>query len=42
MKEQDWMEIVPASREGETFAISLGLLVGGKLPFFLIQNTVMM
>jgi len=32
MKEQDWLEIVPASREGETFAIALGLLVGGKKP----------
>ena len=42
MKEQDWLEIVPASREGETFAISLGLLIGGKNPVCLIQNTGMM
>ena len=42
MKEQDWLEIVPASREGETFAISLGLLIGGKKPVCLIQNTGMM
>ncbi|PKB65427.1 MAG: hypothetical protein BZY80_00390 [SAR202 cluster bacterium Io17-Chloro-G2] len=42
MKEQPWLEIVPASREGETFAISLGLLVGGKKPVCLIQNTGMM
>lgn len=42
MKEQDWLEIVPASREGETFAISLGLLIGGKTPVCLIQNTGMM
>ena len=42
MKEQDWLDIVPASREGETFAISLGLLVGGKVPVCLIQNTGMM
>ncbi len=42
MKEQDWLEIVPASREGETFAIALGLLVGGKKPVCLIQNTGMM
>ncbi len=42
MKEQDWLEVVPASREGETFAISLGLLVGGKVPVCLIQNTGMM
>ena len=24
MKDQDWLDIVPASREGETFAIALG------------------
>jgi sulfopyruvate decarboxylase subunit alpha len=42
MKEQDWLEIIPASREGETFAIALGLLVGGKKPVCLIQNTGMM
>jgi len=42
MKEQEWLEIVPASREGETFAISLGLLIGGKKPVCLIQNTGMM
>jgi len=42
MKEQPWLEIVPASREGETFAISLGLLVGGKTPVCLIQNTGML
>ena len=42
MKEQDWLDIVPASREGETFAISLGLLVGGKVPVCLIQNTGML
>ena len=29
MKEQDWLEVVPASREGETFAIALGLIIGG-------------
>ena len=42
MKEQPWLEIIPASREGETFAIALGLLVGGKKPVCLIQNTGMM
>ena len=30
------------SREGETFAISLGLIIGGKKPVCLIQNTGMM
>jgi len=42
MKEQAWLEVVPASREGETFAIALGLIVGGKVPVCLIQNTGMM
>ena len=32
MKEQDWLSVVPTSREGETFAIALGLIVGGKVP----------
>ena len=38
MIEQDWLTVVPASREGETFAIALGLSVGGKVPVCLIQN----
>ncbi|MBO19014.1 MAG: hypothetical protein CL732_00560 [Chloroflexi bacterium] len=42
MKEQDWLDIVPTSREGETFAIALGLIVGGKVPVCVIQNTGMM
>jgi len=42
MKEQPWLDVVPASREGETFAIALGLIVGGKVPVCLIQNTGMM
>ena len=42
MQEQDWLSVVPASREGETFAIALGLSVGGKVPVCLIQNTGMM
>ena len=42
MKEQSWLEVVPASREGETFAIAMGLIVGGKVPVCLIQNTGMM
>ena len=31
--------LVPVTREGETFAIALGLLVGGKKPVVCIQNT---
>lgn len=42
MLEQPWLEVVPASREGETFAISYGLFVGGKVPVCLIQNTGML
>ena len=42
MKDQQWLDIVPASREGETFAIALGLTVGGKVPVCVIQNTGMM
>ena len=42
MKMQPWLDIVPAAREGETFAISLGLIIGGKVPVCLIQNTGML
>lgn len=42
MLEQDWLDVIPASREGETFAIAMGLIVGGKVPVCLIQNTGMM
>ena len=42
MKEQPWLDVIPASREGETFAIALGLSIGGKIPVCLIQNTGMM
>ena len=42
LKEQTWLDVIPASREGETFAIALGLSVGGKVPVCVIQNTGMM
>ncbi|PKB72475.1 MAG: hypothetical protein BZY87_00020 [SAR202 cluster bacterium Io17-Chloro-G6] len=42
MKDQPWLDVVPTSREGETFAIALGLIVGGKVPVCVIQNTGMM
>jgi sulfopyruvate decarboxylase TPP-binding subunit len=42
MRVQPWLDIVPAAREGETFAIALGLIIGGKVPVCLIQNTGMM
>ena len=42
MVEQDWLDIVPVSREGETMGVALGLTVAGKVPVCLIQNTGMM
>ena len=33
------LKIVPVTREGETFAIAQGLLMGGKKPVVCIQNT---
>jgi sulfopyruvate decarboxylase TPP-binding subunit len=33
------LTLVPVAREGETFAIALGLLVAGKRPVVCIQNT---
>jgi sulfopyruvate decarboxylase subunit alpha len=36
--DQDLM-LVPVAREGETFAIALGLIVGGKQPVVCIQST---
>jgi sulfopyruvate decarboxylase TPP-binding subunit len=42
MKTQPWLDVVPAAREGETFAIALGLIIGGKVPVCLIQNTGML
>ncbi len=42
MQEQSWLEVIPASREGETFAIALGLIIGGQKPICLIQNTGML
>ena len=42
MKDQPWLDVIPAAREGETFAISYGLFIGGKVPVCLIQNTGML
>jgi len=33
------LTIVPVAREGETVAIAAGLIIGGKTPVCLIQNT---
>lgn len=42
MAKQDWLDVIPASREGETFSTALGLNVAGKVPVCLIQNTGML
>ena len=39
MLEQDWLDVVPISREGEGPSTALGLCVAGKTPVVLIQNT---
>lgn len=33
------LDLIPVAREGETMAIAAGLIVGGKRPVCLIQNT---
>ena len=42
MAKQDWLDIIPISREGESFSTALGLNVAGKVPVCLIQNTGML
>ena len=42
MAQQDWLDVIPVSREGESFSTALGLNVAGKVPICLIQNTGMM
>jgi sulfopyruvate decarboxylase TPP-binding subunit len=42
MAKESWLDIVPVSREGETFGTALGLNIAGKVPVCLIQNTGMM
>jgi len=39
LREEEEIELVSVSREGEAFAIAAGLYVGGKNPAVLIQNT---
>jgi len=39
LREEEDIEVVSVSREGEAFAIAAGLYVGGKNPAVLIQNT---
>ncbi len=42
MLDQDWLDVVPISREGESPGTALGLAIAGKVPVVLIQNTGMM
>ncbi len=42
MKDQPWLDVVQACREGETMAIAMGLTIAGKTPICMIQNTGMM
>ena len=35
------LQVVPVCREGESFAIALGLKIGGKTAAVLVQNTVL-
>jgi sulfopyruvate decarboxylase subunit alpha len=42
MRMLPWLDMIPAAREGETFAIAFGLMVGKKVPVCLIQNTGML
>ncbi len=42
MLQQPGLDIIPVSREGESWSTALGLNVAGKIPVVLIQNTGMM
>ena len=39
LSEDPDLKLIPVTREGETFAIAQGLLMGGKKPVVCIQNT---
>ena len=42
MEVQDWLDVVPVSREGEAWGTALGLNIAGKVPVVLVQNTGML
>ena len=42
MAKEPWLDIIPVSREGESFSTALGLNIAGKVPVCLIQNTGML
>ena len=39
LTEEPGIDLVPVAREGESIAIAAGLIVGGKRPVVMIQNT---
>ena len=39
LREDQEIEVITVTREGEAFAIAAGLYVGGKMPVIIIQNT---
>ena len=39
MEAEPSLDLIPVSREGESMAVAAGLIVGGKKPVVLIQNT---
>ena len=42
MEDDPDIDVIPVGREAETMAIAAGLVVGGKKPVCLVQNTGMM
>lgn len=39
LREEENIEVITVTREGEAFAIAAGLYIGGKKPLIIIQNT---
>ena len=39
LKEEPDLSLITVTREGQAFSISAGLVIGGKKPVVLIQNT---
>ena len=39
MEAEPGLDLIPVCREGETMAIAAGLIIGGKKPVCIIQNT---
>ena len=39
MEEEPGLDLIPVCREGESMGIAVGLIIGGKKPVCLIQNT---